>query len=290
MKRGLRSCQAAAVAAAVSLAAQAAELQPLADAELASVRGSDGLAFNLIGFSLSGPLALTYGAPDGASLKLSNLALSRSDDPAATYSDPYTLRVLARGNGLADVIRLAEPQNAAGLLKWQFAADWSVAAGGIDFQGGALVVDDLVSRGGSLTLTTVARPGVEGIAFGLGLRADIGQLSLRPRGRGDASEQFAFSGVRLGAASEDGTWLGAPWHIADATNQPGVINALTEGGMSTLHVGIDWPAGAAPIGALAIDNVGFRSASLPGGVLDLGSSRIGTIQIQFLDAKLRPGP
>jgi len=287
MRRAFGVCIAAALGAAV--AAHAGGLKPLPDAELAAVRGSDGVAFNLINFSLSGPLALTYTAPNGASLKLDNLSLSRSDDPASTYTDPYTMRVVARGGGLADVIRMTEPANAQGLLKWQFAADWSVNADGIDFQGGALVLQDLVTRGGSMTMTTVATPGVEGIAFGLALRADVGALALRARGRTDTSEQLVLSGLRLGAASETGVLLGQPWAIADATTQPGVINARTEGGSSALHVGIGWPTSAAPIGGLAIDNVRFDSAALPGGVLDLGSSRIGTIQIQYLDAKLRPG-
>src|SRR5207245_1470745 len=138
-----------------------------------AVRGADGLAFNLSNFSLSGPLTLSYAMPGGgASLSLSNLSLSRSDDASATFSDPYRLRVLRR-DGLADVIRLTEPQNASGLLKWQFAADWRVDANGISHDGGALVLQDLVTRGGSLTLTTPATPGVEGAAFGLALNLEI---------------------------------------------------------------------------------------------------------------------
>ncbi|TMH02266.1 MAG: hypothetical protein E6H79_14125, partial [Betaproteobacteria bacterium] len=66
----------------------AGTMQPLADDELAAVRGADGLAFNLVNFSLSGPLTLSYAMPGGgASLSLSNLSLSRSDDASATFSD-----------------------------------------------------------------------------------------------------------------------------------------------------------------------------------------------------------
>jgi hypothetical protein len=275
-------------------ACHAAAMQPMPDAELAAVRGSDGLAFNLQNFSLAGPLTLTYTMPGpaGANLWLSNLSLSRSDDPAATFSDPYHLKVVARGNGLADVIRLSEPANANGALKWQFAADWGVNADGIAFQGGALVVQDLVTRGGSVTLTTSATPGVEGIAFGLAIRADIGNVTLRPRGRDDAGEQWQLAGVRLGAASGSGVLLGSPWAIADATNQPGIVNAVTDGqGVSTLHLGIGWPttAAGAAIGGLAIDSIVFKSDALPGGQLDLGSSRVGTMQIQYLDVKLKAG-
>jgi hypothetical protein len=277
-------------------------MQALADDELAAVRGADGLAFNLQNFSLTGPLTLTYTmpGPSGNTLWFSNLALSRSDDPAATFSDPYLLKVASRGGGLADVIRLSEPANANGLLKWQIAADWGVNADGIDVQGGGLVVQDLVTRGGSVTLTTPATPGVEGIAFGLALRADIGNLLIRPRGRDDTSladpasvsEQWRLSGIHLGAASDSGVLLGTPWVIADATNQPGIVNAVTDSsGVSSLHLGIGWPtsAAAALIGGLAIDSIVFKSEALPGGMLDLGSSRIGTMQIQYLDIKLRAG-
>jgi hypothetical protein len=280
----------------------AATLQPLADEDLAAVTGRDGLAFNLQDFSLSGALTLTYTmpGPGGQTLKLGNLALSRSDDPAATFTDPYTLRVVSRGNGLADVIRLTEPLNANGLLKWQFAADWSVNADGIAHDGGALVIQDLVTRGSSVSLTTPATPGVEGITFGLALQADIAHLMLRPRGRDDVTvadpasvtEQFRLSGIKLGAASDSGGLLGAPWVIADATTQPGIFNAVTDAsGKSSLHIGIGWPttAAGAPIGGLAIDSIVFKSDTLPGGQMDLGSSRIGTLQIQYLDVKLRAG-
>jgi hypothetical protein len=282
----------AALLAGLPAGAAAGGLQPMTDEQLAGVQGRDGLAFNLVGFSLQGPLSLTYTAPDGASLSLGNLLLSRSDDPAATFSDPYRLRVLARGNGLADLISLTEPANASGLLKWQFEADWGVQANGLDHQAGALVINDLVSRGAGLALTTPATPGVEGIAFGLGLNLDIGRLALRPRGRADAGEEFAFSGLHLGAALADGTRLGTAWQLADATTQPGLFNAVTEAGVSSLHLGIGWPttAAGAPLGSLVIDNLSFRSDTLPGGVLDLGASRIGTLQVQYLDIKFRGGP
>ncbi|MBX3618646.1 MAG: hypothetical protein KF891_01445 [Rhizobacter sp.] len=299
-----RRCSAAVTATIVSAPCLAGTLTPLADNELSTVSGADGLAFNLRGFSLSGPLTLTYTMPGpagqaGKTLWLSNLALSRSDDPAATFSDPYHLDIFSRP-GLADVISLREPANVDGLLKWQFAADWGVNADGLDFQGGALVVQDLVTRGGSLTLTTPANPNVQGIAFGAAVQVDIGNLLLRPRGRDDTTvadpasvtEQWRLAGVHLGAASADGTPLGAPWALADATTQPGILNAVTDAnGNSTLHIGIDWPTSGnnAAIGGLVIDNIAFKSASLPGGALDLGSSRIGTMQVQYLDMKLRPG-
>ncbi len=279
-------------AAVLAGAAQADTMKALDDGELADVRGANGVAFNLVNFSLSGPLSITYTSPDGSSLSLGNLSLSRSDDLDTTFSDPYTLKVINRGNGLADAIRLTEPANANGALKWQFAADWNIQADGIDHQGGALVINDLVSRAGSVTLTTPATPGVEGIAFGLGLNLQIGDVLLRPRGRADGTEQLQFHGIHLGAAAEDGTLLGTPWLLADATHQPGILNAVTDpDGTSYLHLGIGWPTtqAGAPIGSLVIDNISFKTDALGGASMDLGSSRIGTMQIQYMDVKLRPG-
>jgi hypothetical protein len=283
------------VLALASLAAHA--MQPLADGDLASVNARDGLAFNLSGFSLSGPLTLTYTSPDGSSLSLSNLSLSRSDDPDNTFTDPYTLKVLGRTGGLPDVIQLTEPANVNGLLKWQIAADLTTTSkdtsgNDVSFHAGTLQLTDLVSRGASLTLTPPAAAGVEGFAFGLGLRLDIGSVKLLPRGTADTSEQFALTGVHLGAADSSGNFLGTPWMLADATNQPGILNAETGAdGVSYLHLGIGWPttAAGAPTASLVIDNVSFASSTLPGGQMDLGASRIGTMQIQYVDIKLRAG-
>jgi hypothetical protein len=286
-----RTAPLAAAALIACATAPVAAMQALADGDLGEVHGADGVAFNLSGFSLSGPLTLTYTAPNGDSLSLENLALSRSDDPDATFSDPYTLKIVQRP-GLADAIVLSEPANANGLLKWQFAADWHVDTSSTDlprFDGGALVISDLVSKGGSVTLTTPAMPGVEGFAFGIALNLDVGALAFRARGRNDSSEQLQFSGIHLSAADSNGNLLGTPWALADATNQPGILNAITDAdGNSYLHVGIDWPKnGAAPLAGLVIDNIAFNSAS---GNVDLGSSRIGTMQIQYVDIKLKPGP
>lgn len=270
----------------------AAGLVALDDVQLAEVQGGDGLGFNLVGFSLSGPLSMIYTAPDGASLRLANLYLARSDDLSATFSDPYRLDIVARGNGLAELVLLSGPANANGLLRWQFAADASVEVGGTRYEGGSLLISDLVSRNASLALTTPATPGVDGIAFGMGLQLDIGTLAIQPRGRSMDSEALSLSGIHLSAAQADGTRLASPWQIADASLQPGILNVVTDAsGASSLHLGIAWPSAGseAPLGSLLIDNISFRSASLPGQSLELGSSRIGTMQIQYLDIKLKGG-
>lgn len=288
--------------AGCALGLQSAEaLTVLQDAELAAVSGA-GVSFNLVNYSLSGDLSLTYIGQrvdpnlPGQFISLSHLALSRSDDPAATFSDPYNLSILARP-GLPDVIQLSEPRNANGLLKWQFAADWSVGTQDSTFNGGAVLVQDLTSYGGSLSITSPATPGVEGVVFGKTIYIDIGNVLLRPRGRTDATNELSFAGVHISAA--DGV---SPWVLADVTAQPGIFNAVTEGGRSYLHIGIGWPTDLAkevPAARIVVDNITFRNdrpsyidpvSQLPTSTLNLGSSSIASMQVQYLDIKLRSGP
>ncbi len=276
--------------------AAAQGLQPLSDSTLSSVTGRDGLSFDLSNFSLSGDARYTYYAPSPstASAYIANPYLSRSDDAANAFSDPYRLEVLAGAPGMADVITLSNPENANGLKRWQAAVDWGVNADGIAFEGGSIVVKDAVFYGGGMQWTT-PRSG-DGIAFGIGLRADIGNILLRPRGRGDitqaepagVAEQMNIRGVRIGAVDSNGDFLNTPWRIADVARQPGVLNAITDtDGNPRLHIGIDWPdANGAMLGGLQVENISFRSDIT--GNLDLGSSRIGSMQIQYLDIKFRP--
>jgi hypothetical protein len=277
-------------------AADTSGLQPLNDAALSAVGGRDGFSFDLANFALSGDARLTYyaPAPSTASAYLGNPYLARSDDPNDPFGDPYRLDVMRGEPGLADVFKLSFPTNAGGLVRWQAAFDWGTDADGMAFEGGSVVMKDVAFYGGGVQWST-PRNG-DGIAFGLALRVDIGNLLLRPRGRDDITlaepagvkEQMNVSGIRLGAVDANGNFLNAPWRIADVARQPGVINAVTDAaGNSRLHIGIDWPdANGAPLGGLQIDNLSFRSDIT--GNLDLGSSRIGAMQIQYLDIKMRP--
>ena len=276
--------------------AYAQGLQALSDSALSAVQGRDGLSFDLSNFSMSGDARLTYYAPSPstASAWIGNMHASRSDDPADPFGDPYRLDIVSGGPGAADIITLALPQNANGARRWQSAFDWGVDADGILFDGGSIVMKDAAYYGGGMQWTT-PRTG-DGIAFGLGLRMDIGNLLLRPRGRGDISqadpagvaEQMHVRGLRVGAVDSSGNFLNAPWRIADVTTQPGIINAVTDSaGNSRLHIGIDWPnAGGAALGGMQIDNLSFKSDVT--GNLDLGSSRIGSMQIQYIDIKVKP--
>jgi len=263
-------------------------LAPLSDAALASVRGGDGVSFDLAGFSMNGDVRITYTPQPGRSTWIGNLAAARSDN-AVPFSDPYRLDIGAGPAGLADIVSFAFPVNASGEQRWQFAYDWGVDADGIVRDGGSVVLTDVVFQGGGLQFST---PRLEdGVAFGLALNMRVGEMAWRPNGRDVAAGQMALGGVRIGAVDASGNFTGAPWAIADVAAQPAVVNALADETGAHLHVGIGWPdrqygSGAAPTGGLQIDRVTFTNPG--GGTTDLGSSRIGSIQIQYLDVKFRP--
>jgi len=273
--------------ALLTLTVHAAPL-PLNDAALSAVRGGDGVSFDLAGFSMNGDVRITYTPQPGRSAWIGNLSAARSDN-AVPFADPYRLDIGAGPAGLADIVSFAFPANADGEQRWQFAYDWGVDADGIVRDGGSVVLTDVVYRGGGLQFST---PRLEdGVAFGLALDMRIGELAWRPNGRAVTAGQMALGGVRIGAVDAGGTFTGAPWAIADVAAQPAVVNALADDTGAHLHVGIGWPdrqygSGAAPAGGIQVDRITFSN---PGGTTtDLGSARIGAIQIQYLDVKFRP--
>ncbi|MEG1970907.1 MAG: hypothetical protein RR101_12380 [Burkholderiaceae bacterium] len=271
-------------------------LEPLADGDLAAVSAQDGFRFDFKNFELSGNARITYTAPppSSASVWWSHLFASRSDDPLREFTDPYKLDIVARP-GLADAFILAFPANPDGAARWRIALDWGVNADGISQDGGSVLMRDWVVQGGGAQWSTPTDR--DGTAWGLGVRAQIADLLFQPRGRtaaswdspGAAPEQLWVSGIRIGAATADGSAPTAPWQIADVTRQPGIFNVEPGAdGNPRLHVGIGWPTGpeGAPTGMISVDRVMFQSDV--SGNLDLGSSRIRGIQIQFMDVKFRP--
>jgi hypothetical protein len=270
----------------LALPGLAAALERLPDAALARVAGRDGMSFNLSGFAMSGTASLRYTTGDGSgSFSISNLSASRSDNADAPFYDPYRLDVLKGAPGRADIVTLLRPANALGREVWQLAWDVDVSADGRNVSGGSVLLKDLAFYGGGLQWSTPASG--EGLAFGYSLRSELGALALQPNGRADAGEAMVLSDVRIGAAGPDGT-LAGPWRIADVTSQAGIFNARTDdAGNARLHIGIDWPdANGAATGMLQVGNISFRSPNAP--TVDLGSSRIGAIQLQYLDIRFRP--
>lgn len=279
---------------------------PLQDDELASVRGADGIAFNLNHFSLTSiadnPLSLTYLSPGGSSLTLTRLDLSRTDDPDP-FADPYTLTLLPRP-GLTDMIALDFPLNVAGNQKWSLTSDFAhcdaVTAGactGTNFLGGTLQVTGLAMRGGGLYLAPSAIANTEGVAFGLGTQLDIDSLAVYPRGRVagdvtntiDKSDSLTLSNIHLADAATGGAWM-----LADVTKHPGLLNAVTDTSGSYLHLQVGWPNTADPVpaAALSIGDITFSTTSAGGATTttSFGKSSIASMQINYLDIKFKTGP
>lgn len=267
-------------------AAPAFALEPLTDTALSAVRGGDGVSFDVAGFSMAGDARVTYTAAPGRSLYAGGIAASRSDS-ADPFGDPYRLDIVSQA-GRPDYFQLAFPANAAGEQRWQFAYDWGVTADGIARDGGSVVFKDALWYGGGMQFSTPELN--DGVAFGLALNLRVGELALRPRGRAEAGEQMLLRGIRLGGVDADGNFDNTPWVLADVAAQPAVLNALTDESGARLHFGIGWPDarfgnGAAPAGGLQVENISFVSAGQA--TVDLGSSRIGAMQIQYLDVKFK---
>jgi len=290
MSRPLRPARAPALSLAALVLALAPlpglAMEPLDDHALSSVRGGDGVSFDLSGFAISGNARVTYSVTPASSVYIENLAASRSDS-AVPFSDPYRIDIVAgAAPGLADVINFAFPVNANGDQRWQFAYDWGIDSDGISSANGSVSMSDLILSGGGLQFSTPQQN--DGLAFGLAARVDIGQVAFQPNGRANAADQMVLSGVHIGGVDANGNFNGTPWAIASIAAQPGVINAISDGSTSNLHIGIDWPdarygSGTAPAGGIAIDKIAFTAPNQP--TVDLGASRIGSIQIQYLDIK-----
>lgn len=306
-----RNCIGALVASTlvpISACAEAARpthMTALEDTELSAVRGADGIAFNLNNYSLlssaTNPLSLTYLSPNGSSLTLSRLDLSRTDD-ADAFADPYQLSLVSRP-GLSDMISLSFPLNTTGSQRWSLTADFAncdaTTAGactGINFQGGTMQVKDLAMKGGGLTIAPPTLADTQGIAFGFGTQVDIGSLAIYSRGRTagdttntiDTSDALTISGIHLADATSGGAWM-----LADLDKHPGLLNAQTDATGSYLHLQIGWPttADAVPAAALRIDNISFTNTTA--GVsttTNLGAASIASLQINYVDIKLRAGP
>jgi hypothetical protein len=291
-------------AQAAPVAAAKPGMKALADDELASVRGADGIAFNLSNFSLTSradnPLSLTYLSPNGSSLTLSRLDLSRSDD-ADGFADPYGLSLVTRPN-LPDVIAIDFPINAAGQQAWSLTTDFSncdvVTAGactGTNFLGGTLQASGLTMKGGGVYIAPTVLADTQGIAFGLGTQLDIANLSVYSHGRTagdttnaiDPTDALTLTGIHLADATSGGAWM-----LADVTKHPGLINAMTDSTSSYLHLQVGWPTTADPVPAAAvrIDNISFTSPGATAPIVtNLGSASIASLQVNYVDIKIRTG-
>ena len=273
-------------------------------------------------------------------IQYSGFSISRTDPAteAEIFSDPYQIQVetvivpdeIALPPGLAaddrllthreqQVIRLLNPKNLSGSVKWNVTYDWKVAEGvtststGVVHDMGAHIVEDMVIRGGGISLAPAwsyqNNEDVRGAAFGLDLNVEIGALILRPRGRGDvdtfdaqgvmthAGTEMALRGIKIGAANATKTGVDTDptktWKVADVITQPGIINAYTDAnGKPVLRMGIEWYRGSdenqIPTGAMSVDQIIIKggTAAAPTST-NFGGLSIGGMQIRYLDVVFR---
>ncbi len=253
----------------------AADMQPLDDTALSDVTGRDGLSFaiNLNSSIGAATISTSDYAGNPATLGLNNVI--------ATGSIGGTLDIISGTSGAPDYVSWAFP-NIDGLNKLQFGADLLATDNGSSF-GTGIQLQNLTFGGTNMQLTST--PG-GAITFGLGLNMAIGDMQLQPNGRGISNGQMDINGIGISAAGSNGT---TPWALADINAQPGTINVVTDAsGTDSVQIGIGWPTtpGTAPAGSLQIGNITFTT---PGGAVNLGSSSIGSIQIQYLNVKLKTG-
>ena len=102
---------------------------------------------------------------------------------------------------------------------------------------------------------------------------------MSPNGRKETVGQMAISGIKVESSETPGN----PWVIADLKTQSGKFRLPVDAqGATHLNLGVDWPVGAdAATGKLTIDNVAFNNGA------NLGSSSIGSMQIQYMNIKFR---
>lgn len=286
-------------------------------------------------------------------IEYGNFRISRTDPDIAQniFADPYQIQIekitvpssipledLAKygfkpEDPKEEVIRLLNPKNVDGTIKWDMTYDWKVVTGyrkdgvvdsgspKVEHDMGARIVDDLVIRGGGLSLAPArahnkSPDDVRGIAFGLDLNIAIGALILRPRGRDDvdrfdenglmtyAATEMALKGVKIGAANGDKTGVDQTktWTVADVIMQPGILNAYTDAnGKAVLRMGIEWYRGkvgaetdtdlanfTGPVGAFSVDQIIIKGGTAANQVYkDLGGLSVGGMEIRYLDVVFR---
>jgi hypothetical protein len=259
------------LALAVCAPVYATNVQPLDDAALSDVRGGDGVSFAINLNANIGSVTIGSTDTDG------NPATLSQNNVIVTGTIASTLDLTAGAAGTPSYINWVFP-SIAGANNLQFGYDLLVNANGSSF-GTSVQLQNLAFGGSSMQMTPYINTG---ITFGLGLNLQIGNILLQPNGRGIAAGQMDLSGIVVSAAGSGGT---APWILADINAQPGVINVVTDtSGNPNLQWGIGWPTtpGTAPSGSVTINNITFTT---PDGNVNLGSSSIGGMQIQYLNIK-----
>lgn len=258
------------LAGPVSLA-NAAGLKVLSEEDMSKEVGRDGISFaTSLNMEIGSYVFTPY---DAASL--------RHDTLTVRGTILSTFDVVQGGSGKADIGEWNIPE-ASNTSPMQIDYDLAVVANGKTL-GTSVSYKDFVPKGSIFQWTTGPSGGVD---LGLATKLSIGQLLLSPNGRTSTVGQMAINGIKVESSETPGN----PWVIADLKTQSGKFR-IPNDGVTSLSLGVDWPTGAdAATGRLSIDKVAFttvQTPTAPSTVVDLGSSSIGSMQIQHLNIKFR---
>jgi hypothetical protein len=247
------------LAGPVSLA-NAAGLKVLSEEDMSKTVGRDGISFaTSLNMEIGSYVFTPY---DAASLRHDNVTVK-----GTMLSEFDVVKGVAADIGQWNI---PEASNTSPL---QIDYDLAISANGKTL-GTSVSYKDFVPKGSIFQWTTGPSGGVD---LGLATRLSIGQLLFSPNGRTSTVGQMAINGINVESSETPGN----PWVIADLKTQSGKFR-LPNDGVTSLSLGVDWPVGAdAATGKLTINEVAFSNGT------SLGSSSIGSMQIQYMNIKFR---
>ncbi|MBK7050868.1 MAG: hypothetical protein IPH54_08840 [Rhodoferax sp.] len=252
----------------ISAVAGAADMQELDDGVLSQVQGKDGVSFALnLNTSIGSNVFSVDTAGKPTSISQNNVKVT------GFYA--LSLDIVNGAGGKPDFMNWVYP-DIASTKPLNIVYDMAITADGKTF-GSSVTLQDFLIAGSSMQLSSSDQGGM---AFGLAQKLRIANVLMQPNGRGNTGGQLSMSGVSIGAESGPG-----PWVIADLVNQPGQFNIVSDPSGDRLQFGIDFPkVGDAATGKMNIENITFNT---PTGPLNLGSSSIGSMQLQHFNIKFR---
>lgn len=252
----------------ISAVAGAADMQELDDGVLSQVQGKDGVSFALnLNTSIGSNVFSVDTAGKPTSISQKNVKVT------GFYA--LSLDIVNGAAGKPDFMNWVYP-DIASTKPLNIVYDMAITADGKTF-GSSVTLQDFLIAGSSMQLSSSDQGGM---AFGLAQKLRIANVLMQPNGRGNTGGQLSMSGVSIGAESGPG-----PWVIADLVNQPGQFNIVSDPSGDRLQFGIDFPkVGDAATGKMNIENITFNT---PTGPLNLGSSSIGSMQLQHFNIKFR---
>lgn len=258
--------------------ANAAGLKILSEEDLSKEVGRDGISFatslNMaIGSYVFTPYPYTVGS-------------IRLDDLRVTGTVLTTFDLLPGANGSPDIAQWYFPMIST-TKPLQMEYDFVVSKD--KDLGTSVMYKDFIPNGSAFQWAVGPNATTEGFDLGFATNLSIGHLILNPNGR--KSPLVDYGQMKLEGINIGGTTSGSPWFVADIKTQPAKLRFPNEPGV-TMQLGIDWPVGTAEAatGKLSIDKVAFTTvptSDTPSKVVDLGSSSIGSMQIQYLNIKFK---